>query len=482
MIRYRIGKIEGAWKNFIPPIQGGVFRSKSDMGSRLEESTANDAESNSSISRPPSPVFDQDGARWRGGKKTSERPASVSSQSSTMPEEPMDGLTYLDSLTNEYIKLDLDKYPDLDHDTQATIIEKYRALHKRIQDEGLYECNYGAYGWECLRYISLFGLMCFFLSIGLSIPAAMSLGFMWHLLVFTAHDAGHMAITHNFQVDSVIGIIIADFIGGLSMGWWKRNHNVHHIVTNSPEHDPDIEHMPIFAISHRLLANLRSSYYDRIMKYDAFAKVLLRIQPYTYFPILVCARFNLYVLSWDYLLLRRGPRRGIAAWFWWLEMAGQLFFWTWFGYGIMYRCLPDNWSRFVFLLVSHLSSGPLHIQIVLSHFAMSTADLGPGESFPQKMLRTTMDIDCPEWLDFYHGGLQFQAIHHLFPRVPRHNFRTIRKYVEEFCEESGIPYALYGFTKGNQEVIGRLAEVSRQAAILGKCQKAILESDDFMMH
>lgn len=104
---------------------------------------------------------------------------------------------------------------------------------------------------------------------------------------------------------------------------------------------------------------------------------------------------------------------------------------------------------------------------------MSTVELGPQESFPQKQLRTTMDIDCPEWLDFFHGGLQFQVIHHLFPRVPRHNLRATQKLVQKFCDEVNIPYVLYGFAGGNQQVIGRLAEVSRQAAILAKCQKSI---------
>ncbi|GLA10379.1 hypothetical protein AnigIFM60653_004425 [Aspergillus niger] len=89
---------------------------------------------------------------------------------------------------------------------------------------------------------------------------------------------------------------------------------------------------------------------------------------------------------------------------------------------------------------------------------MSTADLGPIESFPQKMLRTTMDIDCPEWLDFFHGGLQFQAIHHLFPRIPRHNLRRAQKLVLHFCKEADIPYALYGFVRGNTKVVGSLAE------------------------
>jgi delta8-fatty-acid desaturase len=89
------------------------------------------------------------------------------------------------------------------------------------------------------------------------------------------------------------------------------------------------------------------------------------------------------------------------------------------------------------------------------------------------MLRTTMDVDCPRWLDFVHGGLQFQVIHHLFPRVPRHNLRTVQKMVMGFCEEVGIPYALYGFVDGNQRVVGKLAEVSRQARILRKCQEAM---------
>lgn len=92
------------------------------------------------------------------------------------------------------------------------------------------------------------------------------------------------------------------------------------------------------------------------------------------------------------------------------------------------------------------------------------------------MLRTTTDIDCPPWLDFFHGGLQFQVIHHLFPRIPRHSLRRTQVLVQEFCIEAGIPYALYGFVNGNQHVLGRLTEVSRQAALLAKCQRKLAHS------
>ena len=54
--------------------------------------------------------------------------------------------------------------------------------------------------------------------------------------------------------------------------------------------------------------------------------------------------------------------------------------------------------------------------------------------------------------------------------------------MQEFCREVGIPYALYGFVDGNEKVIGRLGEVGRQAAILTKCQQAIVEKPDFGMH
>ena len=39
---------------------------------------------------------------------------------------------------------------------------------------------------------------------------------------FIAHDAGHIGITHNYQIDNIFGMLIADWFGGLSLGWWKE--------------------------------------------------------------------------------------------------------------------------------------------------------------------------------------------------------------------------------------------------------------------
>lgn len=481
MNAFQIGRIEGRWLNFLPPIQGGKFRryDPDDLSSGEIE----DSGSSVNESRPPSPLFD-----LSQRQSTMRRRKSSATSVSTAPSSPPPGFesqpkpSFLDARTQQEIVLDVSKYPSLNPLNQARITEKYRELHDRIRAEGLYQCNYSAYAIEIARYSVLFTLFLFALRHQWYCSSAFFLGTLWHQLVFTAHDAGHMGITHNFHVDTVFGIIIADFIGGLSLGWWKRSHNVHHIVTNSPEHDPDIEHIPFFAVSHRFFGSLRSTYYDRIMTYDIFAKFLIRFQHFLYYPILGLARFNLYRLSWEYFLLGQAPTKGPAWWHRWLEYSGQIFFWTWFGYGVMYRSIPDWSSRLAFLLISHMVASPLHVQITLSHFAMSTADLGVHESFPQKMLRTTMDVDCPTWLDWFHGGLQFQAIHHLFPRIPRHNLRRTQELVKEFCREVEIPYAIFTFLDGNKEVIWHLGDVAKQARILAECQRSIAEQGVFSAH
>ncbi|KAL9715877.1 hypothetical protein Ac2012v2_000320 [Leucoagaricus gongylophorus] len=180
------------------------------------------------------------------------------------------------------------------------------------------------------------------------------------------------------------------------------------------------------------------------------------------------ARFNLYALSYRFLLKKAFDKtraRG-GRWAFSLEIAGILFFWCWFG-SLLYGC--GSWIKaLVYLLVSHVVTSPLHVQIVLSHFSMSTADLGPTESFVHRQMRTTTDVICSDNVSFLHGGLHLQVTHHLFPRLPRHNLRQASQLVKEFAKEQGLVYAEFGFVNGNQKVLGVLRDVADQVKVLGK--------------
>ncbi|GFG12187.1 delta(8)-fatty-acid desaturase [Aspergillus udagawae] len=473
MQKYVIGRVHGRWENFLPPIQGGIFRSLTSRDVDDEVLSAEEDLTSSGGSTPPSSVFDTDETRDEVRLRRAGNDTPISRVSSLSPSEPELGqFRSAEASTAHAISSDLSKYPPLDKRSQAEIATKYRQLDEKLQCEGLYDCPYGSYAVEFVRYSVLFTLFLTCLHHSYFALSGLFLGLLWHLLAFTVHDAGHLSITHGFHTDSCIGIFVADFLGGLSVGWWKRNHNVHHIVTNSPEHDPDIQHMPFFAISSRFFTSLRSSYYDRDMNFDATARFFIKYQHYLYYPILLFGRFNLYRLAWSYLLdPAQAPRKGAAWWHRYLEMAGQVVFWYWYGYRTLYLSIPTWPSRIVFLLISHMVTAPLHVQLTLSHFAMSSADLGIHESFAQKMVRTTMDVDCPPWLDFVHGGLNFQVVHHLFPRLPRHNLRQAHPYVKGFCRDVGIPYVVFGFTRGNKEIISRLGEVAEQLRVLEECRK-----------
>ena len=197
------------------------------------------------------------------------------------------------------------------------------------------------------------------------------------------------------------------------------------------------------------------------------------------------ARFNLYILSLHHLLFSPNSKQLGHSAAWWVrptELTFMACYWFLFGYCLVWCTIPTWTLRIVFVLVSHIITMPLHVQITLSHWGMPTADLGEGESFPQRQLRTTMDVDCPAWLDFLHGGLQFQAVHHLFPRVPRHNLRRLQVLVRKFCKETGIPYKILGFVDGNKEVLGRLGQVGRQVEMMVKCQQHMAETGESGLH
>jgi len=105
--------------------------------------------------------------------------------------------------------------------TQAQHAQAYRQLHKRITDAGLYNTPYlSGYGPELARYLFLAAISAYAYFHGWLISSAIALGLMWHQLVFTAHDLGHMGVTHNWTADRLLAILVANFIGGLSIGWW----------------------------------------------------------------------------------------------------------------------------------------------------------------------------------------------------------------------------------------------------------------------
>eukprot|EP00956_Cyclotella_meneghiniana_P018671 scaffold31273_cov23-Cyclotella_meneghiniana.AAC.1 len=49
---------------------------------------------------------------------------------------------------------------------------------------------------------------------------------------------------------------LVTFFNGISVSWWKATHNVHHATPNSVDSDPDIAHLPVFAVHEHMFRSL----------------------------------------------------------------------------------------------------------------------------------------------------------------------------------------------------------------------------------
>ncbi|KAE9579117.1 hypothetical protein CGMCC3_g4644 [Colletotrichum fructicola] len=127
MSRYRIGSIQGRWENFIPPIQGGTFRARSD-GDRDACQDADTALPPASLHRssvPESDTSDDSGPARRESRTAANTlsPPTVSSVPSAHADG--DAMAHLDFVTKQKISLDLETYPSLDRANQDAMVAAY---------------------------------------------------------------------------------------------------------------------------------------------------------------------------------------------------------------------------------------------------------------------------------------------------------------------------------------------------------------------
>lgn len=349
----------------------------------------------------------------------------------------------------------------------SELMKDFRALRQRLLKEGKYETRASFYVWTGLWVASLFAAALYFTLTGetfnMRMLGAALLGCFWQQLAFLGHDLGHNAVTHVKRWDNFIGIVAGNVLGGVSLGWWKWSHNVHHIVTNSIDHDPDIQHLPIFAVTSAIFTEGKfySSFHEKWMVLDKVGQFLVSKQHILYYPVMALARFNLYLQS--FILLGSRERWQYKN----LEWLGLIGFWVWFI--ALMRTLPTNGELVCYLLLSHAIAGVLHVQITLSHFSMPAyfgrPDYKNDEScWVRKQLATSMNVYSYWWNDWFHGGLQFQIEHHLFPRLPRHNLRYAMPLVKELCRKHNVHYHQPGFFRANWEIIQGLRAAAVQAA------------------
>ncbi|KAJ1704490.1 hypothetical protein LUZ63_004269 [Rhynchospora breviuscula] len=252
----------------------------------------------------------------------------------------------------------------------------YRNLLARFSSQGLFDRPGLLFPLSLLLTFSLFLAS---LSLLLLFPrphfflhllAGALMGCVWIQSGWLGHDSGHYNVTSHPRLNRTLQILTGNCLAGISIAWWKRNHNAHHIACNSLDHDPDLQHMPFFAVSSRLFSSINSYFYQRTMQFDPLTKFLVSYQHITFYPVMCFARINLFAQSIILLLTKKNiPDRG-------MEILGVLFFWVW--YPLLVSCLPNWPDRIAFVVASFNVTGIQHVQFCLNHFSSQVYLGAPG--------------------------------------------------------------------------------------------------------
>tara|TARA_B100000787_G_scaffold165005_2_gene148394 strand:+ start:676 stop:1950 length:1275 start_codon:yes stop_codon:yes gene_type:complete len=335
-------------------------------------------------------------------------------------------------------------------DKFAHDMRKLRAL---LVKKGLFERTGSFYVKQAIWLLALF-----FSSMYLTVftpffrIGAVLMGIFWQQLAFVGHDVGHSAVFQNRSLDSFWGIVLGNSLGGIGLGWWRAVHDVHHVVPNSIDWDPDNQHTPVFATDKRMLTTYFSEFHEHDMVFTKLAQFLIARQHLTYYPVMAFARVNLYIQSILFLWNERSEHRK-------LEIATLLFFWTWIAGVCVSIDNPVQW-----MVLSTAVSGILEIQVTLSHYAEVSYSGRPhndsSDSWFRNQIRTTLDIDCYFWMDWFGGGLQFQTAHHIFPKLPRANLREATDMLKLVCKKNNVQYNSLSFYDANVRLIKHLKSVA----------------------
>jgi linoleoyl-CoA desaturase len=243
------------------------------------------------------------------------------------------------------------------------------------------------------------------------------------------HDGNHGTFSRYPWVNRLAGFTL-DLMGASSYFWKdKHNHN-HHVYTNIPGEDADINLGPMARLSedHQWFWWHR---YQHIYLWALYTFVHLR---YLYSDIQRLALGKNDGLSAGY------PKGADLAWL----LAGKAFFVT-VAFVIPLTRHGVGQVLGTYVLVSMTMGLIFSVVFQLAHSVdavehPTAADLDHRPEWAVHQIATTANFATSSWLaTFLLGGLNYQREHHLFPRIAHVHYPALARVVREVCEEHGVP-------------------------------------------
>ena len=274
------------------------------------------------------------------------------------------------------------------------------------------------------------------------------------------HDANHGGYSNRPWVNRLLGLSL-DAMGASSFIWRTKHNVVHHTFTNVGGLDDDLELEPLARLSphqarrpwhraqHLYMWLVYGFLHIKWVFYDDFRSLITRR---------VCRQPLPRLGALDHAQLWSGK---VFAMAWWI---------------VIPLLVRPAWSTLLaFLFASVVSGVVLGSTFQLAHcveeadFVEPPADGRIGRDWAVHQVETTVDF-APQnaLLTWYVGGLNFQVVHHLFPKVCHLHYPAIAKLLERVGARHGVTYrwhaTLQSAIRSHYRLLRRLG---RPAAVAG---------------
>ncbi|KAL6086960.1 hypothetical protein STEG23_031812 [Scotinomys teguina] len=305
--------------------------------------------------------------------------------------------------------------PSQDGAQNAQLIEDFRALRQAAEDMKLFEADHTFFAlllghilaMELLAWLIIYLSGTGWVS---SILAALILAISQAQCWCLQHDLGHASIFTKSRWNQVAQQFVMGQLKGFSAHWWNFRHFQHHAKPNIFHKDPDVTVAPVFLLGESSVE---------------YGKKKRRYLPYNHQHLYFFLRL---VVGCQFLLrffLSYAPFFGAT---------GTLLLF------VAVRVLESHW----FVWITQMN----HIPKEIGH--------EKHRDWASSQLAATCNVEPSLFIDWFSGHLNFQIEHHLFPTMPRHNYRRVAPLVKAFCTKHGLHYEVKPFLTALVDIIGSL--------------------------
>ncbi len=323
----------------------------------------------------------------------------------------------------------------------------YTDLADMVRASGLMARCYGYYwrsvGLALLALAGVVGAMVWLGNSWLQLLLAALLGGVLTQFGFLGHDAAHRQMFVSAAWNDWTARILSGAVAGLSYGWWRGKHNLHHAAPNQVGRDPDIA-PGVVAFTAEIVAQR-----------TGFSGWCARHQGWLFFPLLTLEGLNLHVAGFRTLLASRVRHR---------EVEMLLIVFRLVGFVVLLLILLPPGKAAAFLAVQMAVFGLLlGGSFAPNHTGMPIVPSTLKIDFLHRQVLMTRNVRGNLFVDAAMGGLNYQIEHHLFPSMPRPNLKLVRPMVREYCKSHEIPYTELGLFASYVVVIDYLNHVGLRA-------------------